>query len=496
MDQAFFSDLLSNLAGSATMVLLAVGILIVGWIVAIVASAIVRNVLRRTGLDERLNAIVDEGDGEGSIQIAQWVSKIVFWLVMLLVLAGLFDYFEVGAAAAPLQNLVDTAMGYIPGLIAAGALLVAAWVVASVVRYLVIRAADASDIDERLSQQADLGEQPLSVSSSLATVAFWLAFLIFIPGVLAQLELPGLQSTVNQLVDPVVEFIPGLVAAGILLVVGWIAARIVRQIVTNMLVAAGVDQVGERVGMTSQRTLSGLAGTIAYAFVLIPFAIEALNKAGFASGPATEMLQGVMTAIPNLIGAAILLAVAYFVGTFVADLVASILENVGLNRMPAKLGLADGPAEGARKPSEMVGYVTLVAIMLFAASAAASLLGFDTLVTAIEAVIALGGQVLLAIAILVLGIYLSNIARDVIKSSTGEGSELFATAARWAILLISGAMALGQIDQGGEIIQIAFAALVYAIAAGAALAAGLAFGLGGRGVAGDRLKGWLSQRGD
>ncbi|MCB0215689.1 MAG: hypothetical protein KDH92_03560, partial [Chloroflexi bacterium] len=235
MNSTYVNDLLQSLGQSALTVLLAVGALIVGWIVAMVASAIVRNILRRTGLDDRLNSIVSGEDDGAPIQIADWVSKIVFWLVMLLVLAGLFDRFGAASAAAPLQGLVATALGYIPGLVAAGALLIAAWLIASIVRWAVLRAADATNIDERLSSQADLGEQPLSVSSSLATVAFWLAFLIFLPGILNQLDLPGLEGTVAGLVDPVVALIPNLLAAAILLVVGWFAARIVRQVVTNVL---------------------------------------------------------------------------------------------------------------------------------------------------------------------------------------------------------------------------------------------------------------------
>lgn len=489
MESIIPADLLTSLSRAALNALFAVSALILGWIVAMVISAIVRNVLKRTGLDDRLNAIVATADGDGSIQVAQWVSKIVFWLVMLLVIAGLLDRYGTGAAAAPINNLLDTAMGYIPGLIGAGALLVAAWVIATGVRFLVTRLADRTNIDERLSQQADLGDQPLSVSSSLATVSFWLAFLLFVPGILNQLKLPGLEGTFNSLTQPVVEAIPNVLAAAILLVIGWIAARIVRQVVTNVLVAAGADQLGERVGMTPRRTLSGLAGTIAYAFVIIPFAVAALDKLGFGEGPAASMLSGVMEAIPRLIGAAILLAVAYFAASFVADLVASILANVGLNRMPAKLGLADAPAEGERSLSDMVGYVTLVGVMLFAASAAADLLGFDSLQGAVDSVIGLGGDVLLGVAILVLGVYLSNIARGVVMSSAGENGALMATLARWAILLIAAAMALSQIDQGGVIVQSAFQALVYAVAAAAALA----FGLGGKDAAAARLAKWTDK---
>ena len=74
MNSTYVNDLLQSLGQSALTVLLAVGALIVGWIVAMVASAIVRNILRRTGLDDRLNSIVSGEDDGAPIQIADWVS--------------------------------------------------------------------------------------------------------------------------------------------------------------------------------------------------------------------------------------------------------------------------------------------------------------------------------------------------------------------------------------------------------------------------------------
>jgi hypothetical protein len=230
---------------------------------------------------------------------------------------------------------------------------------------------------------------------------------------------------------------------------------------------------------------------LAYAFVLIPFVSEAISKAGINSGPVEGMLDSFLGSIPRIIGGAILLGVAYYVGTIIAELVASILANVGLNRLPERLGFADGPIEGRQSLSDTAGYVTLVAIMLLASAEAADLMEFESLRDAIQSVIGLGGEVLLAIAILVLGIYLSDIARSVVLSSAGDGSTLLANAARWVTLLIAGGMALGQISAGGEIVQTAFTAVVY----GAAVAVALAFGLGGKEVASGMLDSWFGDGG-
>jgi hypothetical protein len=64
---------------------------------------------------------------------------------------------------------------------------------------------------------------------------------------------------------------------------------------------------------------------------------------------------------------------------------------------------------------------------------------------------------------------------------------LLAKAAQAAILVLTGAMALRQIGVANEIINLAFGLLLGAVA----FATALAFGLGGREVAGRELKNWV-----
>ena len=90
-------------------------------------------------------------------------------------------------------------------------------------------------------------------------------------------------------------------------------------------------------------SLSSLAGTIAYVLVLIPAVIAALNELDIEaiSGPAILMLERILAAIPQIIMAALVVVVAYFVGKFVADLVTNLLRGAGFDNIMTVLGLPE-----------------------------------------------------------------------------------------------------------------------------------------------------------
>ncbi|WP_310583021.1 mechanosensitive ion channel family protein [Deinococcus sp.] len=84
------------------------------------------------------------------------------------------------------------------------------------------------------------------------------------------------------------------------------------------------------------------------------------------------MIDRFLAAIPGVIGAALVIAVAYFIGRLVAQLVTGLLAGVGFDRLPAALGFK--PAAGAASPSRIVGTLVMVVIILLAVQAALPLL--------------------------------------------------------------------------------------------------------------------------
>ncbi|KAA3643803.1 MAG: hypothetical protein DWQ07_16945 [Chloroflexi bacterium] len=473
--------------------LIGLGILVGGWIIARIVAFVVRRVLKRTNLDNRFAGTLTEEDGAPRLQIERWISTGVFWLIMLFVLIAFFQTVQLTAVSAPLSTLLDELLLAAPNLLGAVLILFIAWIIGSLAKLLVSRALRMTRFEERLGEQAELEEDRVDVSESLATGVFWLVFLLFLPAVLSALGMQGLVAPVQAVASDILSVVPNIIGAVVLLAVGWFIARIVRQIVTNLLAATNIDSLGERVGVTGEgrtQPLSKIIGSVVYILVLIPAVIAALNSLEIdaISGPAITMLTTVVNGIPAFFGAAVILGVAYFAGRLVAGLVSNLLTGIGFNNLPKVLGLEVEPAEGQATLSEMVGYIVVVAVMMLAAVEAANLLGFDILAVMIADFTGFGLQALLALVIFAIGLYLANITRSVVLSAAGLQATFAANLSRIAVLVFVGALALQQLGIAGDIVNLAFGILLGAIG----IATALAFGLGSREIAGRQVERWLT----
>jgi hypothetical protein len=467
----------------------ALAILIFGWLVARIVAAIVRRGLARTNLDNRLARWLM---GE-SVAIEDGIARGVYYLLMVLVLVAFFQALGLTLPTEPLNRLLNQIFAFAPQLIAAGVLLLVAWIVASLLRVVLLRVLTAARLDQRLADQTGLtGEQTGALSQTLADTAYWLVWLFFLPALLNALSLAGLLNPVQGMINKVLEFLPNILSAALILGVGWLVARIVQRVVANLLAAAGMDQFSNRIGLAAvlgQQRLSGVVGLIIYVLILIPVLIAALQALALEAitRPASNMLNSILSAFPAIFAALLIVGVAYAIGRVVAGMATNLLSGIGFNTVLARLGLGREPQTGVRTPAEIAGYLILVGILLFAAIEAVRELGFTLLADLIARFTVFAGHVILGLIIFGIGLFLANIATTTVRASGAAQAGLLALAARVSIIVLAGAMALRQMGLADDIINMAFGLLLGAIA----VAVALAFGLGAREIAARELAEWV-----
>ena len=473
--------------------LAALAILIIGWLVARIISGLVGRSLRKTNIGNKMATWISGEEVTDSIKLERWVARTVFWLVMLFVLIGFFQVLELTLITVPLNELLNQVFQYAPRVFGAAMLLVVAWIVATLLRFVVIRAMTASKIEERLVAKTDLEEdRRVPLTKSLAEAVYWLVFLLFLPGVLDAMGLQGLLEPVRGMLGKVLGILPNLFAAGLILLVGWFVARVLQRVVTNLLISVGADNIGKRAGLsafTGKQQLSGFIGLIVYVMVFIPVLIAALNvlKLDAITAPASNMLDAFLGAVPAIFAALVVLVIAYVVAKVVAGLITRVLSGAGFDGVLRRLGLVKESAHMKRTPSEIVGGLTLLGIMLFAATEAAALMDFGWAADLLSRFLVFGGQVILGLIIFGIGLYLANlVARALIESQMAHAG-ILALAARIAILVLTSAMALRQMGLANEIINMAFGLIVGTLA----VAVALAVGIGGREIAAEEIKNWL-----
>ena len=510
----------------------AVLIFVIGIIVAFAVAFVIRSVLRKTNIDDRIAASIT-GRPASDVPAAKWVGDIAFWLITLIAVAAALDALDLNAVSAPINDTLGTILEYLPRLFSAGLLIALAWAIATLVKTLVTKGLEQFNLDDRLAENTgvDPRQNSVRIHETLGNALYWFVFLLFLPLILNALRLNGLLAPVNGLIDQFLDAIPQILTALLVFGGGWLLAKVVRGIVTNLLAATGIDNVGHRLGLSRSNagpglSLSGLAGTIVYALILLTAGISALQELNIEaiSVPAVSMLQQILDFIPLLLAAGVVLAVFYFIGNFVKDLVSSLLSSVGFDGILESLGLPDigggstaaatstyEPAPGAttiqpvagettiqppassgshkQSPSEVAGVVALVGVMLFGAVTATEILQLEQLTLIVRAIMEIAGQVLIGAVILAIGLYVANLAYRLIKSSGARSSGMLAQITRIAILVFVGAMALGQMNVAPGIVNLAFGLLLGAVA----VAIAIAFGLGGRDVANEQLRNWLNQ---
>ncbi|NMG58686.1 hypothetical protein E1H12_09165 [Geitlerinema sp. P-1104] len=479
----------------------AVAILILFWIVATIAASAVKALLHRTDIDNKIAGWLT-GNQATDFPIETWAAKVVYWIILLLGLLAFFNVLNLDIVSAPLAGFLGEIFDYLPRIAAAAVLLIVAWALATLCKVLLNKGLESFRLDERLAEQSG-GASPFLVNEALANILYWFIILLFLPIILDTLGLQGLLQPLQAMVERILSYLPQIVTAVAIGVIGWLVARVVRGIVTNLLSATGVDNLGSRLGLGQMggMSLSGVIGTFVYVLVLIPIAIAALDALQIAavSRPAISMLQRVLDFLPQLFTAALIIAISFFIGRLVSEFATNLLTSMGFNNIFSALGINPPPRspedpgamtrfQGSRTPSEFVGIVLWVGIELFGIIAAVDVLEIPALNTIVSGLLVIFGQILAGLVVLGIGLYLSNLVYNLIVGSGSANSQLLGQVARVAIIVFVVAMALQQMGIAPDIVNLAFGLLLGALA----IAIALAFGLGGRDVAAEKIREFLA----
>lgn len=358
-------------------------------------------------------------------------------------------------------------------------ILVVTWVLAKVAKWAFAKLVDKAPLFQRtLGSGGSIGE-------SLGRIVSLLIWLFGLLGILQVLELDGVAAPINELLNNVMAVIPNLVGAGLLLFIGLMIAGIVRDLATTAMQAIDLDKWANRGGVddiTGNTTISKTLGTIIYVLIAIPVAIGALGILNIASisEPASEMLGMILNAIPNIIVAAILLGLGYFISKFVVNILEELLGGLGVDRSLEATGLLPENV----KASSVIARIVQVAIILFFAIAATQRLGFPELTNILNEILGLGGRVVFGAVVIGAGFLIANLLSKLVSGA--EGGSMAGNIVRWATIIIFTFMGLSYTGVGDMITETAFSAIVI----GLSVAGALAFGLGGREWAAKKLEEW------
>lgn len=496
------SDRVLNLAG-------AIAILLMGWIIALIVSSVVRGLLNKTTVDNKVAGWL-MGQTEGELpKVENWIGAFAFWVVMVFTIVAFFNVLELDAVSSPLEGFLGEITTYAPRVLSALILGGVAWIMATIVRLILTQGMKRYNLDTQLAETLGGGEEsplPVPLNETMGTILYWFVWLFFLPSILGALQLEGPLAPVQNLLDEILSALPQVFKAALIGFVGWILAKFIQNIVASFLAAVGSDSLGRRFGLSGESlSLSKLVGNIIYALVILFTAIAALEALAIEaiSGPAVSMLNQILAALPYLLQASLLLFLFYMGAKFVTDLVTQLLTGLGFNDVLNWLGLqtlvppsssdsTETAATPTKTPSEIVGIIAGVGLMLIGVIEAVDSLKLEQLSAIIALLTAGSGQILAGLVVFALALFLGNLTYRVVSLPGDRQSKLLANAARISIVIFGSAMGLRQMGIATNIVDLAFGLLFGAIA----VAVAIAFGWGGKDVAAAQLKKWVDSMAD
>lgn len=483
--------------GGLPNLILAFIVLLVGWLIAKAIGGTVSKILSKTRLDQKtFEWFSEKKDEDGSRRkpISATIGKVVYYAVLVFVYLIFFNMLNLSIVAQPIVNMLSAITTAIPNVIQAALILLLGWIVATILKFVVVIGGQNLHFDRLLIKISivETEEEGTSFISTLGKIVFYLVLILFLPGVLNPLNISGITQPLSSMIGEFLNFLPYLIGAAVIVLIGWLIAKIVRDILTNLLRAVGLDKLSERIGfseMLGGTRLSSIIGTIVFILILIPTMVTALKKLHLQgiSKPAIQMLNEVFTMIPNIIVALLLIMIGVILSRWVGRFIAELLGRLGFNNILSSLGL--GSMESTVIPSRWVGRIAQIVVILLFTVEALQVVQFKILVTVVSVIIGYLPDLFVSILIMGVGLYLGNLVSRIINgigNSEGKDIKFFALVAKYAIFAFSLFMVLDQLSIAASIVNAAFIITLGAVA----VAFALSFGLGGREFASKVLAKW------
>jgi len=214
--------------------------------------------------------------------------------------------------------------------------------------------------------------------------------------------------------------------------------------------------------------------------------------------PISEMLTKLVGYMPTLFGALIILTVGWLVAKTLRRIVSRALETIHFDKLADKAGISEILNKGGLKTSavdvlsSLVYWLAIIMVLVMVVNA----LGLPQASNVLESLFAFIPNVIAAMFVLVVGMFLANFVSGIIRTAAGNASlpkaEMLAVVSRWAIIIFAGTISLRELGIATLLVTTTFNIIL----GGFCLALALAFGLGGRDAAAKYLNEWHQKHGE
>lgn len=358
-------------------------------------------------------------------------------------------------------------------------LLLLAFITAAIVKSLVVKLFTKTKLNALFKQTDNANGKSVEFIGKLVHL---LVFLLFVPGIFESLGMSEVSSPILNLLNTLWGYLPNILAAILVLWVGFFIARLVSELLVPVFDRLKVDMLQEKAGIQVSDTgrLSNTLAYIVYVLILIPVIIASLQVLNIeaVSAPAIQMLNTIFNFIPNILAALVIIIIGCMVAKFSGNIVESLIASAGFD---SKLQEHLTEKENSFILSKVIGKTVHIIMVVFFIVESFSVLHLSVLTNIGNAIIGYMPYVL-ASALILLTCYVCDGLAG--KALLKGNHTVLAIVSRVAIYTVGIFMVLSELGIAKEIVNTAFILIIAALA----VAFAISFGIGGRDFAEKALK--------
>ncbi|MCU0452773.1 MAG: hypothetical protein MUE68_03880 [Bacteroidetes bacterium] len=157
-------------------------------------------------------------------------------------------------------------------------------------------------------------------------------------------EITAISSSLRDFWLQVLALLPRILTGLVLLIGGWIVAKLVRRATLRVLRFARVDALAEKAGIESFLMRGGISFTFVtilanfvYWVLLLTMLLAVLHSLGVAA--AADLIERIVSYLPNVLGAVLVLIFGSLFANLVRTMTSGYLNNIGIKGVPFIAGL-------------------------------------------------------------------------------------------------------------------------------------------------------------
>lgn len=389
-----------------------------------------------------------------------------------------------------INELFNKIYSALPGLLGAALLLVIALFMAFLAKKLTTKGLDKVEFDSKLQKwgMAKNDEESNIFIETIASLVYFVTILLFTPFIFTSLNLSGVADPVIIMLNKFWDFIPNLLVSVMIIIIGSYLCKFIKKLSRNLFEGIDVDRwyrklIGqqETAEFVTETRLADVLSSIIYVLIYIPIITVALQILGVStiSDPIVSVLNQIVSVIPNVLAAVVLVIIGNFIAKLVSDLIESMLKTSGIDKYSQYLNFK---GETSILISNVSAQIIQAVLLIFFLVEAISVLQLDVLNSIGNSIIAYLPAVVSSVIILAVGIIGGNVLATFLAKVSG--SKLFGEFIRYGVIIFAVFMTLDQLKFAQTIVNTSFTMLLGAFA----VAFALAFGLGGRDFAAKQLE--------